>query len=542
MRMDESAMDHDQNQIWVVGDLRAPRFFSFGLNILAKARLLAQELSCLTAMVFMDAADLRLSGPACGTITDPLGECLTHGADRAIQLLHPDLGTAQPAVHAAVLSDLISARQPRLVLFALTDWGRETAARVARRLDLGLIADCVDIRLDADERWVAACPSWGGDIMAEIGFADPDRAGLATVDPHAFSATTVPGHRGIIQTSTVTIPPIGPQPVLLSRTPEPDTKRRLEDADIVVAGGAGLGSSAGFDQVRELAAALGAEVGASRPPVLQHWIDAERLIGQTGKRIRARLVFSIGISGAVQYTAGIQEAHLSVAVNRDANAPIFNQADIGIVADAKSFLPLLTAKMRRTVLRRLADNLCEERPPDREAGFGAKVRKLRQDRQWSQAELAEATGQTPEFIATVEADETSPPVSFLLGLARALEVDPDTFLHEQERGIIKDERVKAFVQRTRNYSYQTFTPGAENAHLRAFMVTIEPHQAHKPVAYKHEGEEFIYVLEGELEVTLGGKRHHLKPGETLHFNSEVPHKLKSLSGVPTRCLDVLYTP
>jgi quercetin dioxygenase-like cupin family protein len=74
------------------------------------------------------------------------------------------------------------------------------------------------------------------------------------------------------------------------------------------------------------------------------------------------------------------------------------------------------------------------------------------------------------------------------------------------------------------------------------MITIEPKQAHKPVAYKHEGEEIVFVLEGELELTLGSKAHHLKPGESRHFNSEVPHKLKSLSDVETRCLVILYTP
>ena len=142
----------------------------------------------------------------------------------------------------------------------------------------------------------------------------------------------------------------------------------------------------------------------------------------------------------------------------------------------------------------------------------------------------------------MERNETTPPVSFLLELGRAFNVDPGTFLHDQARGVILNQRVQAFIKRTRNYSYQTFTPGAENAHLRAFMVTIEPRQAHKPVAYKHEGEEFMYVLEGELEVALGDQINHLKPGETLHFNSEIPHKLRSLSSIPTRCLHVLYTP
>ncbi len=193
-------------------------------------------------------------------------------------------------------------------------------------------------------------------------------------------------------------------------------------------------------------------------------------------------------------------------------------------------------------MRRLADDLCAAQPADTVAGFGGRVQKLREGRDWSVVELARATGQSPDFIEQVVNNETTPPVSFLLGLARAFDVDPGMFLLDQEKSVIHDARAQAFIKRTRNYSYQTFTPGAEEAHLRAFLVAIEPRQAHKPVAYKHQGEEFIYVLEGELEVELDGRTHHLKTLETIHFNSETPHKLKSLSTVPTRFIDVLYTP
>jgi quercetin dioxygenase-like cupin family protein len=120
-------------------------------------------------------------------------------------------------------------------------------------------------------------------------------------------------------------------------------------------------------------------------------------------------------------------------------------------------------------------------------------------------------------------------------------VDPGTFLNDEEKGRIRDQRTQAYVNRTRNYSYQTLTSGSENDHLRAFMVTIEPHHDHTPVAYKHEGEEFIFVMEGELALTLGSNRHTLKTGESIHFHSNTPHKLKSLSAEMTRCLVILYT-
>jgi transcriptional regulator with XRE-family HTH domain len=329
---------------------------------------------------------------------------------------------------------------------------------------------------------------------------------------------------------------------MLDSRPAAESHRKLETAEIVVVGGAGMGSAKAFGKVRDLAAVLGGEVGATRPPVLEHWVDELRLIGQTGKSVAPRLLFSIATSGAVQYTAGIMEADTIVAINRDPGAPIFEVADIGIVADANEFLPKFIERAQRTVMRRLADMLCETDAPGAGGnGFGARLKKLRNGREWSVEALAEATGQTPDFIEQVEADEISPPVSFLLRLAGALGVDPGTFLRKEEQSALRDRRLESYVRRTQNYSYQTLTEGREHDHLRAFMVTIEPHQIHKPVAYKHEGEEFIYVMSGELELTLGSKTRVLKAGEHTHFNSYIPHKLKNLCSDHTRCLVVLYT-
>jgi transcriptional regulator with XRE-family HTH domain len=328
----------------------------------------------------------------------------------------------------------------------------------------------------------------------------------------------------------------------VSTEPLPEEHRKLEDAEVVVVGGAGLGTAQQFGTLRNLSAALGGELGATRPPVLEHWVDEDRMIGQTGKSIRPNLLISIGTSGAIQYTAGIMESGTIVAVNRDKNAPIFQVADVGVVADAKSFMPIFTAKVKQAVMREIADVWSEGDTAETGVGFGEKVQKLREANDWSQEILAEKTGQSPEFISQVENDEIVPAVSFLLRLSRALDVEPGTFLREEEKAAILDQRAQAFVKRTKNYFYRTLTPGAENEHLRAFMITIEAKQTHKPVAYKHEGEEFVFVMAGTLELTLGNKPHKLKTGESLNFNSEIPHKLKSLGHEETRCLVVLYTP
>ena len=391
----------------MVCDLRNPRFFGFGLNLLSKAGGLAQAVSGKSAAVIFDYELPDPSAAVCGPVSDPAGECIAHGADRVFTLTHKTLSVPRADLFARALTEFITQRPPLLVLFPLTDFGRETAARTARHLNVGLIADCADLKYDSQKGFVAACPAWGGGIMAEIAFSDPSQIGLATVQPNAFVATAATGTPGTVETVPIQGVTEETSLRLVASEIEPAMNRKLEEAEIVVAGGAGLGSSQGFGQVRELAAALGAEVGATRPPVLQHWVAEERLIGQTGKSVRPRLLFSIGISGAIQYTAGTREAQTVVAVNRDPSAAIFKTADIGVVADAKSWLPIFTAKVNQVVMRRLADQLCADQPEDTMAGFGGRVQKLREGREWSVEKLALATGQSP--ILSNRWNATKPP-------------------------------------------------------------------------------------------------------------------------------------
>jgi len=157
-------------------------------------------------------------------------------------------------------------------------------------------------------------------------------------------------------------------------------------------------------------------------------------------------------------------------------------------------------------------------------------------------DLAGKTGQTPEFIEQVESDSLTPPVSFLLQLSQALQIDPSNFLTEQEKIQIGGKRQEGFIKRTQDYSYRTLTPGAADKHLRAFMVTIEPREDHKMIEYKHPGEEFIFVYKGELELTLGNKIFRLRQGETIHFDSETKHKLRNISDEKCELIVTLYTP
>jgi quercetin dioxygenase-like cupin family protein len=294
-----------------------------------------------------------------------------------------------------------------------------------------------------------------------------------------------------------------------------------------------------------LALLLGGEIGATRPAVDAHWTSHEQLIGQTGRSVKPELLITCGTSGAVQYTAGMRGTGTIVAINRDPHAPIFKVANFGIVVDALSFLPAFILEVKNHLFQEIAD-LYRTRVKggtDRKSiSFGQRVKKLREDQQMSVADLAEKTGQPPEFIEQVESDSLVPPVSFLLQLSQPLRIDPSQFLTDQEKMHIDGKRQEGFVKRTQNYSYRTLTPGAADKHLRAFMVTIEPREKHKIVEYKHPGEEFIFVYHGELELTLGNKVLHLKQGETIHFDSETKHKLRNISDEKCELMVTLYTP
>jgi quercetin dioxygenase-like cupin family protein len=172
--------------------------------------------------------------------------------------------------------------------------------------------------------------------------------------------------------------------------------------------------------------------------------------------------------------------------------------------------------------------------------IGSKIKKARTSKKFSLEHVANDTGFSTEYLKEVEAGKAIPPVGALLQIARALEIDSGSLLKEPESKL--QTRIKAHTKRTDNYAYTTLTPGAENKHLKAFRVMIEAQQDHKGVDYHHEGEEFVYVLAGKIEVAVGEHLNILKQGESLHFNSGIRHKLKSVSDEKAELLVVIYTP
>jgi quercetin dioxygenase-like cupin family protein len=169
---------------------------------------------------------------------------------------------------------------------------------------------------------------------------------------------------------------------------------------------------------------------------------------------------------------------------------------------------------------------------------GKKIRKERLKKKISLDRVANETGFSIDHLKEIEAGKKIPPVGTLLQLAKALEIDSGFFLREQESSL--RSRIRAYAKRTENYAYTTLTPGAESKHLKAFKVTIDAMKDHKGVGYQHEGEEFIYVLSGKIELTVGDHVNVLDVGESIHFNSGIRHQLRNVGEEKAELLVVIY--
>jgi len=174
--------------------------------------------------------------------------------------------------------------------------------------------------------------------------------------------------------------------------------------------------------------------------------------------------------------------------------------------------------------------------------LGAKIQALRERSGMSVEAFAGKAGLSPETIVRVEGDKEIPPVGTLLQISSALGLDAGGLLNQAERETRAQAHLDGLEKRRRSYAYKTLAPGSPHMHLKAFAVTIDPHRDHEMVEYRHEGEEFVYVLDGEVDITVGETRHRLVPGKCLHFHATIPHRLSNPGPVKTELLVVLYTP
>ena len=325
----------EYNGVMVFGEVKEGKLAASTTELLGCGRRLAdelgQELACL------------LVGSDEGSLAQ---EAISFGADRVYVASDPLLKDYQADAYVFVTEKVAGQVMPQILLLGQTAIGRDLAPRLAFRLGTALTTDCVELALDPDSKLLLATrPVYGGNAQAT--FTSQTFPQMATVRAKAMSPLKRDdSRRGEIITVETGLDPASLRTEFLERVVAEVGGIRLEDAEIVVAGGRGIGGAEGFGQLGELAKILKGAVGASRPPCDNGWAPVANQIGLTGKIIAPDLYLAIAISGASQHITGCSGAKTVVAINKDPEANIFREASYGVVGDWKKVLPALTAKVR----------------------------------------------------------------------------------------------------------------------------------------------------------------------------------------------------
>jgi electron transfer flavoprotein alpha subunit len=321
-------------EVWVFVEHTDGKPAQVSWELLGKGRELADALGGAVCSVLL------------GHRVDPLiKEAFAYGASKVYVIDDPVLGHYRTQPYLRGVIRLIEKHRPEIMLLGATTMGRDLAGAVATSLRTGLTADCTGLTIDPQSKLLEQTrPAYGGNIMATI-LCEQRRPQMATVRPRVMAmpprdeshvGETVREPLGMSESEVLVR--------ILDYVAEEATEvTRIEDANILISGGRGIGGPEGFKMLQELADAMGGCVSGSRAAVDEGWIPHERQVGQTGKTVRPRLYLACGISGAIQHLVGMQTSDVIVAINRDPNAAIFGVATYGLVGDVREIVPALTA-------------------------------------------------------------------------------------------------------------------------------------------------------------------------------------------------------
>ena len=288
-------------------------------------------------------------------------ELAAYGADRVIVVDDPELKDYRTEPYTHALSSVINKYKPEIMLIGATAIGRDLGPRVSARVATGLTADCTqldigDFPLVAREgqeqkhnQLLMTRPAFGGHTIATIACPD-NRPQMATVRPGVMQKIDrIEGAKAVVEEYNPGFTPDNKYVEILDVVKSITDTVDIMDAKILVSGGRGMGCPENFEMLKELADVLGGEVSCSRAVVDAGWEPKDLQVGQTGKTVRPQVYFAIGISGAIQHVAGMEESDLIIAINKDETAPIFEVADYGIVGDALKIVPKLTEVLKATI-------------------------------------------------------------------------------------------------------------------------------------------------------------------------------------------------
>lgn len=339
--------DTKKIEVWVYIQHDHEQTHETSLELLGKAKQLAAQLNGIAAGVVVG-----------NKVDDIVKTVETYGADKVYVAKDKRLEDYQTVAYTTVLNDLIKSYEPQIFLFGATILGRDLAPRVASKVRVGLTADCTDLQIgdyaargeEYKNLLLQIRPAFGGNIVATI--VNPKtRPQMATVREGVMPMPKqVDDHKAQIVTAK---PKLTDKdfPVTIKKREIREKTVNLKGAQVVVSGGAGMGTKDSFGLVKDLAEALGGEIGASRAAVDFGYINHDHQVGQTGTTVRPKLYIACAISGAIQHLAGMNESGKILAINKDPNAPIFKVAHYGIVGDVNEIIPkLIKAYRQRGVL------------------------------------------------------------------------------------------------------------------------------------------------------------------------------------------------
>lgn len=327
----------DYKNIWVFIETANGEAKNVGLELLNEGKRLAQaKQEQVVAVVVGDHNDAAVK------------TAIAYGADQVISVEGEEYKDFNTDGYANVMIQLVEKYCPATILVGATNNGRDVASRTATRLRTGLTADCTGLDINEDGLVAWTRPAFGGNLMATILCPDT-KPEMGTVRPGVFKKAQPDASRTaeVIKEEIKT-------PVEMIRTKIVDIIKavgsegvKIEEAEVIVAGGRGLQKPENFALLQELADVFGGAVGASRAAVDAGWIPVQKQVGQTGKTVGPKIYIAVGISGAVQHLVGISSSETIIAINSDPDAPIFDMADFGLVGDLFEIVPVLTEEFKK---------------------------------------------------------------------------------------------------------------------------------------------------------------------------------------------------
>jgi electron transfer flavoprotein alpha subunit len=326
--------NNDYSGIWVFAEQRNSDLHEVSLELLGKANELADQRGHSVTAILL------------GYQTRDLAQVLiNHGAHSVLAADDPRLENYRLIPYSLVMKQLIERYDPEVFLLGATAIGIELAPRVAAKVRTGLSAHCIDLRWDNEGQLLQVVPGWDGGIIATI-TCPSHRPQMATVMPGTMEARTPVKRSGMIEDFKVQLPDNNLGPEILDKKMENSKGLPLEKADVVVAGGWGIGSKENWRMIEELASLLGGAVGSTRPPVDEGWVDEGQMIGQSGKTVRPTLYIGVGISGVMHHVVGMDQSKYTININIDPNADIFEVSDVIVVEDFRKIVPPLIEEIR----------------------------------------------------------------------------------------------------------------------------------------------------------------------------------------------------